>query len=236
VRHSRRSWHSASGSSSSTSERQLALSPVRGPPAPSPAKSPAARDIWSRCAPASASRPGFRARATPHARALRPRCAPCCASASALADLLPRFLFPLCPWLRRPSLTEPPPILLPTRPFVGLDPPVALEIANLIREVARDGRVAFLLVSHMEHLATHLQPALIVDLTPRPPPPAASGKGTGQRRVVPLWRGHLSLPSRLVRRFCDYFFYSLPLIVCAFVATGAPLPPLPTVHAPSPYS
>lgn len=109
----------------------------------------------------------------------------------------------------------------PARPFVGLDPPVALEIANLIREVARESRVAFLLVSHMENLVTRLQPALTVDLVPRPPPPASSRAGRGRRRPVPLWRGQLSLPSRLVHRFCDYFFYSLPLIVCAFIATGA---------------
>jgi hypothetical protein len=121
--------------------------------------------------------------------------------------------------LRLPLLTSPG-LLLSARPFVGLDPPVALEIADLIREVARDGRVAFLLVSHMEQLAARLQPALTVHLLPRPPP--AAGKiGTGRRRPVPLWRGQLSLASRLVHRFCDYFFYSLPLIVCAFVATGA---------------
>lgn len=104
-------------------------------------------------------------------------------------------------------------------PFVGLDPPVALEIATLISEVAKQRQVAFILVSHMEHLAKRLEPALTLELTPRPLP-SADERRIGSRRSIPLWRGPLSMLSRVVHRFADYFFYSLPLIVSAFVATG----------------
>ena len=42
-------------------------------------------------------------------------------------------------------------------PFVGLDPPVAREVLKLIKGVAREFKVAMVLVSHMAHLAAELE-------------------------------------------------------------------------------
>ena len=101
-------------------------------------------------------------------------------------------------------------------PFVGLDPPVAAEIVALLRRVAAEQRVAFVLVSHMEHLATLLEPAQTVSLER-----ARAEDDAAATRATRLLR--LPLPARAAARLYDYFAYSLPLIVCAFGATGAAL-------------
>ena len=69
------------------------------------------------------------------------------------------------------------------------------------------------LVSHMAHLAAELKPAHEVVLERARPEDAAAAK-----RDTDLSR--LPFGSRALRRLADYFLYSLPLIVCAFGATG----------------
>lgn len=99
-------------------------------------------------------------------------------------------------------------------PFVGLDPPVAAEVVKLVGRVARERRVAMVLVSHMGHLAQELKVTRTITLDrARPEDESASERTTDLSR--------LPFASRALRRFGDYFFYSLPLIVCAFGATGA---------------
>ena len=99
-------------------------------------------------------------------------------------------------------------------PFVGLDPPVADEVGKLIRAVAARARCAFVLVSHMEERALSLSPAQIVTLErARPEDDDCDSR--------PTELGRLPMPARAWARFVDYFLYSLPLIVCAFGATGA---------------
>ena len=98
-------------------------------------------------------------------------------------------------------------------PFVGLDPPVAAEVVKLIGRVAKERKVAMVLVSHMAHLAAELKPAHEVVLERARPEDAAAAK-----RDTDLSR--LPFGSRALRRLADYFLYSLPLIVCAFGATG----------------
>ena len=99
-------------------------------------------------------------------------------------------------------------------PFVGLDPPVALEVVRLVAKVARERKVAMVLVSHMGHLAKELPVTRSIALErARPEDDAAAARTTDLSR--------LPFASRVFRRFLDYFLYSLPLIVCAFGATGA---------------
>ena len=99
-------------------------------------------------------------------------------------------------------------------PFVGLDPPVALEVVKLIKAVAVRNQVAMVLVSHMEPLASMLQPTRQLHLErARPEDFGTEGRATDLSR--------LPFAARCGRRLLDYLFYSLPLIVCAFGATGA---------------
>ena len=99
-------------------------------------------------------------------------------------------------------------------PFVGLDPPVAAEVVKLIASVARERQVAMVLVSHMAHLAAELTVTRELHLERARPEDSAAAK-----RETDLSR--LPFASRVLRRLADYLFYSLPLIVCAFGATGA---------------
>lgn len=99
-------------------------------------------------------------------------------------------------------------------PFVGLDPPVAVEVVKLIKTVAARNQVAMILVSHMEPLASKLDPSLQLQLErARPEDEGAAGRATDLSRLPFL--------ARAGRRLADYLFYSLPLIICAFGATGA---------------
>ena len=50
-------------------------------------------------------------------------------------------------------------LIILDEPFVGLDPPVAVEVVKLIRSVASSRSIAMILVSHLEPLATQLGPA-----------------------------------------------------------------------------
>mmetsp|Transcript_42131 Transcript_42131/g.110906 ORF Transcript_42131/g.110906 Transcript_42131/m.110906 type:complete len:280 (-) Transcript_42131:1573-2412(-) len=50
-------------------------------------------------------------------------------------------------------------LIILDEPFVGLDPPVALEVVKLIRSVASERSIAMILVSHLEPLAVQLGPA-----------------------------------------------------------------------------
>ena len=100
-------------------------------------------------------------------------------------------------------------------PFVGLDPPVAREVVKLVAAVARERQVAMVLVSHMAHLASELTLTQSLQLERA----AAGEDDAAQQRATDLSR--LPFGSRVLRRLADYFLYSLPLIVCAFGATGA---------------
>ena len=99
-------------------------------------------------------------------------------------------------------------------PFVGCDPPVAAEIAQLLRRLCDSHGVAMVLISHMHDLAAALQPKHAIELErARPEDADAAGRETALSR--------LPFGARLGRRLADYLFYSLPLIICAFAATGA---------------
>ena len=99
-------------------------------------------------------------------------------------------------------------------PFVGLDPPVALEVVKLVKAVAHRNQVAMVLVSHMEPLASMLAPSLQLHLErARPEDSGIEGRNTDLSR--------LPFHARAGRRLVDYLCYSLPLIVAAFGATGA---------------
>lgn len=100
-------------------------------------------------------------------------------------------------------------------PFVGLDPPVAEEVVKLVRSVAGRASCGFVLVSHMEPLASKLKPTQVVQLERF----AASEDDGAATRATNL--GRLPMLARARARLVDYFLYSLPLIVCAFGATGA---------------
>ena len=100
-------------------------------------------------------------------------------------------------------------------PFVGLDPPVAEEVVKLVRSVAGRASCGFVLVSHMEPLASKLKPTQVVQLERF----AASEDDGAATRATDL--GRLPMLARARARLADYFLYSLPLIVCAFGATGA---------------
>lgn len=99
-------------------------------------------------------------------------------------------------------------------PFVGLDPAVAREVAQLVRSVAVRRSVAFVLVSHEAHLTPQLGPMVERSLDR-----ARCDDSTASSRPTQL--GRLPFSSRAGRQLADYFFYSLPLIVTAFIATGA---------------
>ena len=100
-------------------------------------------------------------------------------------------------------------------PFVGLDPPVAREIAALLSSVATERRVALILVSHLEDLAAALAPSRTIELA-RARPEDAPCTRQGTRTYA-----RLRLFVRVRERLVDYLLYSLPLITCAFAATGA---------------
>ena len=113
-------------------------------------------------------------------------------------------------------------VIILDEPFVGLDPPVALEIADLLTRIAERERVAFVLITHMEALAERLQPALTVELhMPLASRENVATSSSAAARGTDVNPGSLSLSSRIGARALDYFGYSLPLVVSAFVATGA---------------
>ena len=91
---------------------------------------------------------------------------------------------------------------------------VALEVVKLIRSVSERRSIAMVLVSHMEPLANKLGPTHELCLSR-----ARSEDSGAAARATQLSR--LPFASRALRRLTDYLFYSLPLIVCAFGATGA---------------
>ena len=85
-------------------------------------------------------------------------------------------------------------------PFVGLDPPVALEVVRLVAKVARERKVAMVLVSHMGHLAKELPVTRSIALErARPEDDAAAARTTDLSR--------LPFASRVFRRFLDYFLF-----------------------------
>ena len=100
-------------------------------------------------------------------------------------------------------------------PFVGLDPPVAREIAALLSSVATERRVAFILVSHLDELAAALAPSRTIELARARPEDAPC------TRQATRTYARLRLLVRVRERLADYLLYSLPLITCAFAATGA---------------
>uniref|UniRef100_A0A7S2MYS5 ABC transporter domain-containing protein n=1 Tax=Haptolina brevifila TaxID=156173 RepID=A0A7S2MYS5_9EUKA len=105
-------------------------------------------------------------------------------------------------------------LIILDEPFVGLDPPVAVEVVKLIRSVASARGVAMVLVSHLEPLAKELGPSRQIHLERARPEDC-----TALARPTRLSR--LPFAARTLSRLKDYLFYSMPLIVCAFGATGA---------------
>jgi ABC-type transporter Mla maintaining outer membrane lipid asymmetry ATPase subunit MlaF/ABC-type transporter Mla maintaining outer membrane lipid asymmetry permease subunit MlaE len=99
-------------------------------------------------------------------------------------------------------------------PFVGLDPAVTAEIVKLIRSVAASRSLAMILVSHVEDSAVQLGPTRELHLE------RARGEDSGAA-ARPTQLSRLPFIPRAGRRLADYLLYSLPLVVCAFGATGA---------------
>ncbi len=101
-------------------------------------------------------------------------------------------------------------LIILDEPFVGLDESTAQEIVETLIEL-RDAGQAFLLISHdaayAKQLATEGFSTKLV-----------AQKRSPQRYTTKRLRWRF--PIRLSQRLVDYLGISLPLIVCAFIATG----------------
>jgi len=102
-------------------------------------------------------------------------------------------------------------------PFVGLDPPVAAGVARLLASIASSRRIALIVVSHLEPLVEMLSPTHQVLLERARPEDLPCARPVSSRRQF----ARLPFAGRVWWRLFDYLLYSLPLIVCAFAATGA---------------
>ena len=103
-------------------------------------------------------------------------------------------------------------IIILDEPFVGLDQDTALGIIELLKTLRDDRGQCFILITHEDHYGEMLATSgLDVTLTPKKPE-----KVVGKKRIIANWRFSV----RLAKRFGDYFFISLPMIVFAYVATG----------------
>ena len=101
-------------------------------------------------------------------------------------------------------------VIILDEPFVGLDESTAQEIVETLVEL-RDHGQAFILISHDKDYAKLLAT------------PSCEAFLTAQTRSVNLPKLKQSrwyFSRRLMSRFCDYLLVSMPLIVCAFIATG----------------
>ena len=93
----------------------------------------------------------------------------------------------------------------------------AAGVARLLADVAASRRIALIVVSHLEPLVALLSPTHQVLLERARPEDLPCARPVSSRRQF----ARLPFAGRVWRRLGDYLLYSLPLVVCAFAATGA---------------
>eukprot|EP00039_Didymoeca_costata_P002597 m.61354 g.61354 ORF g.61354 m.61354 type:complete len:499 (-) comp11402_c0_seq1:1299-2795(-) len=94
-------------------------------------------------------------------------------------------------------------------PFIGLDKNSASGIVSELQELKKTG-TSFLLISHQKHYADLLHPDKCIEVFARD-----EIAGPNQERT-----SHGAFSMRTMIKMMDYFGYSLPLIMLAFVAAG----------------
>lgn len=114
-------------------------------------------------------------------------------------------------------------VIVLDEPFTGLDEESAESVAAALVTLRRQHQTALLLISHQPHLIQRImdpnltQDNQVVHLKEAPQTPSS------QQDATP-WRVHgVSWTDRFAERLWDYFVYSLPLIVLAFLAAGMAL-------------
>lgn len=101
-------------------------------------------------------------------------------------------------------------VIVLDEPFVGLDKDTAQGIIDTLNKLKAQGQT-FILIAHEDHYGAQLaDPELTVHLKP------TKKHETTSRHFLPHWPFFY----RLGQRLFDYVVISLPLIICAFIATG----------------
>lgn len=111
-------------------------------------------------------------------------------------------------------------VIVLDEPFAGLDYEAAVSVAKELVHISRTEHVSYVLISHEPEIAKIVcdgcQHNQRIELIPKK---ATEGQDTYQSSYQHLLQG-VSFVDRLVEHVVDYLFYTMPLILLAFIASG----------------